>query len=85
MLVRQHRQAGFSNQQALLVLSLFSVGLIFLGLVVLVLKPVPRAAAPSWHRPHPRALNLHRSLSKSLVEINLASLFLGLRSEPFRD
>ena len=38
MLVRQHRQAGFSNQQALLVLLIcFPIGLIFLGLVVLVL------------------------------------------------
>ncbi len=53
MLVRQHRQAGFSNQQALLVLLIcFPIGLIFLGLVVLVLqKPVPQAAAPSQPAP----------------------------------
>ena len=58
MLVRQHRQAGFSNQQALLVLLVcFPVGLIFLGLVVLLLqKPAPQATAPS--QPAPAAPSL---------------------------
>ena len=58
MLVRQHRQAGFSNQQALLVLLIcFPVGLIFLGLVVVLLqKPAPQATAPS--QPAPAAPSL---------------------------
>ena len=58
MLVRQHRQAGFSNQQALLVLLIcFPIGLIFLGLVVVLLqKPAPQATAPS--QPAPAAPSL---------------------------
>ena len=48
MLNIQHRQAGFTNQQALLVLLIcFPVGLIFLGLIVVLLqRPVPQAGAP---------------------------------------
>lgn len=45
----QHRQAGFTNQQALLLLLIcFPVGLIFLGLMVMFLqRPAPQPAAPS--------------------------------------
>ena len=51
--MRQHQQSGFSNQQALLVLLIcFPIGLIFLGLVVVLLqKPVPQAAAPTQSAP----------------------------------
>ena len=57
MLIRRHQQAGFSNQQALLVLLIcFPIGLIFLGLVVVLLqKPVPQAAAPAPSQPAPAA------------------------------
>jgi len=53
MLNIQHRQAGFTNQQALLVLLIcFPVGLIFVGLMVVLLqRPVPQAAAPTQPAP----------------------------------
>ena len=53
MLNIQHRQAGFTNQQALLVLLVcFPVGLIFLGLMVVLLqRPVPQSAAPPQSAP----------------------------------
>ena len=49
MLNIQHRQGGFTNQQALLLLLIcFPVGLIFLGLIVMLLqRPGPQPAAPS--------------------------------------
>ena len=49
----KHRQTGFTNQQALLLLLIcFPVGLIFLGLIVMLLqRPVPQAAAPSESAP----------------------------------
>ena len=53
MLNIQHRQKGFTNQQALLLLLIcFPVGLIFLGLIVMLLqRPVPQAAAPTVPAP----------------------------------
>ena len=53
MLNIQHRQAGFTNQQALLLLLIcFPVGLIFLGLLVMLLqRPIPQPVSPSESAP----------------------------------
>ena len=53
MLNIQHRHAGFTNQQALLLLLIcFPVGLIFLGLIVMLLqRPAPQATAPTESAP----------------------------------